>query len=223
MLLILFGALAVTQVATAAAISRPTSAFAYPTQRDAVDESEEEFEGEEGDFELEECEAAADELEFEEEEEEEEEEEFEAPCGGEGTVRDAKPGGAPVATAPAACQVRQAKSTVTALPASDQVRLTIRYRTYAPTPVTIGLKLKDQKGSVTIERTTKHLGGRGVLHVTTRLDAAAMARALTASEFDVSLRAPETPGFCAGDLEQRLHDARHGATHQSQAPHVHSD
>ena len=70
-------------------------------------------------------------------------------------------------TAPAACQVRQAESTITTLPASDQVRLTVRYQTYSPTPVTVGLKLKDQKGAVAIEHATKHLGGKGVLRLTT--------------------------------------------------------
>jgi hypothetical protein len=111
---------------------------------------------------------------------------------------------APFVSAPAACQVRQAESTITTLPGSDEVRLSVRYQTYAPTEITVGLKLKDSKGSVAIEHATKHLGGKGILHLTTKLGSAVMDRAAAASEFDVSLRAPETPGYCADALEQRL-------------------
>ena len=223
LLLALLGALAVSQVAPAAASpSRPTSTFAHPTLRttDADEEAEEELEAEEVEFELEDCGAGgAGELEFEfedeaeeeefelEEEDEAEEEEFEESCGKDAAKAAKK--GAPFVTAPAACQVRQAESTITTLPASNQVRLTIRYQTYSPTPVTVGLKLRDHKGAVAIEHATKHLGRTGVLHFSTKLGSAVMDRAEAANEFDVSLRAPETPGYCAGALEQRLLSAKH--------------
>jgi hypothetical protein len=221
LLLVLLGALAVAQVA-AASPSRPTSTFAHPTVRDdaAEVEAEEEFEAEEEEFEFEDCESAAEELEFDEGAGEFEEEELEADCGAEGEAVKATPKGAPFVTAPAACLVRQAESTITALPGSDRVRLSVRYRTYAPTQVTVGLKLKDHKGSVGIGQTTKHLGAKGVLHLTTELGAAMMERAMTASEFDVSLRAPRTPGFCAGSLEQRLHSVKHTG---AKAPRVYAD
>jgi hypothetical protein len=218
LLLVLIGALAASQVATAASAARPNPAFAHPTLRDAA-EDEEEFVAEDGEFEFEECEAVAEEIEFEGEEEEFEEEESEASCGGE-EVGDSAPKGASFVTAPAACQVRQAESTITTLPAADQVRLTIRYQAYAPTQVAVGLKLKDQKGSIAIEHATKHLSGKGVLRFTTRLGDAVMDRALAASEFDVSLRAPETPGFCAGALEQHLHSVKHTS---ARAPRVYAD
>jgi hypothetical protein len=220
MLLVLLGALAASQAATAASPARPTPTFAHPTLRDNPAEfEEEEFEAEEDEFEFEECEASAGEFEFETGEEFEEEE-LEASCGDEGATAKVKAKGAPFVTAPAACQVRQAESTITTLPDSDQVRLTVRYETYAPTQVTVGLKLEDRKGSVAIEHTTKHMGGKGVLHITTKLGTAVMERASTASEFDVSLRAPETPGFCAGALEQQLHSVKHT---DSRAPRVYSD
>jgi hypothetical protein len=219
MLLVLLGALAASQGATASP-SRPTPAYVHPTVRDdAAEFEEEEFEAEEDEFEFEECEASAGEFEFETGEELEEEE-FEASCGDEGATAKAKAKGAPFVTAPAVCQVRQAESTITTLPGSDQVRLTVRYETYAPTQVTVGLKLEDRKGSVAIEHTTKHMGVKGVLHITTKLGTAVMERALTASEFDVSLRAPETPGFCAGALEQQLHSVKHT---DGPAPRVYSD
>jgi hypothetical protein len=223
LLVALFGAMAVSQVATAASPARSGSTFAHPTFRDDAAEPEDEFEAEEGEFEFEDCESAAEELEFEfddEGEEFEEEEELEADCGGDTSPRKAAPKGAPFVTAPAACQVRQAESTITALPSSNQVRLDIRYRTYSPTQVTVGLKLKDHKGSIPIERATAHMGGQGVLHLTTKLGAAVMERALTASEFDVALRAPETPSFCADTLEQRLHSVKHTSP---RAPRVYAD
>ncbi len=123
-------------------------------------------------------------------------------------------------TAPAACQVRQAESTITTLPASNQVRLTVRYQAWSPTPVTVGVKLKDAKGAVTIDHASKHLSGKGVLHLTTKLGTAVMDRAAAASEFDVSLRAPETPGYCAAALEQRLLSAKHTST---RAPRVYAN
>jgi hypothetical protein len=208
LILVLLGIQAASQAA-AASPPRPTPTFANPTLRGAAAEPEEEDEIEAGadEFEFEECETTAEEFEFGEEEEPEEESE-EACGGGEETTK-AAPRGAPFVTAPAACQVRQAESTITTLPGSDQVRLTVRYQTYAPTQVTVGLKLQDHQGAVAIEHTTKHLGPKGVLHLTTKLGSAVMERALTASEFDVSLRAAETPGFCAGDLEQRLHSVKH--------------
>jgi methionine-rich copper-binding protein CopC len=215
MLLVLLGVLAVSQVATAASPTRPTSTFAHPTLRDdaeAEDEDELEAAEDEFEFEFEECGSGAeDEFEFDEEEGEEwEEEEFEevdcADNGGKGTK--AAPKGAPFVTAPAACQVRQAESTITTLPGSDAVRLDIRYQTWSPTPVTVGLKLKDHKGSLALEHASKRLAGKGVLHLTTKLGASAMDRAAAASEFDVSLRAPQTPAYCAGALEQQLHSAK---------------
>ena len=215
MLLALLGVIVISQVATAAASpTRPTSTFAHPTLRDdAFEPEEDEFEGGE-EFEFEACESAAEELEFEfdeaeeEELEEFEEEEFEADCGDDATGKAASKG-APFVTAPTACQVRQAESTITALPASDQVRLDLRYQTYSPTPVTVGLKLKDRKGTVAIQHAAARMGSKGVLHITTKLGAAVMDRAMAASEFDVSLRAPETPSYCATALEQRLLSAKH--------------
>jgi hypothetical protein len=216
-LLALLGALAVSQVATAASSARPTSTFAHPTLRDDASEPEEESEAEGDEFEFDDCESAAEESEFEFDEVEEEFEEED--CGDGGSAKAAKEG-APFVTAPAPCQVRQAESTITALPASGQVRLTVRYQTYSPTPVTVGLKLKDNKGAVPIEHATKHLGGKGVLHLTTKLGSAVMDRALAASEFDVSLRAPETPSYCAAALEQRLRSVKQTS---AQAPRVYAD
>jgi hypothetical protein len=212
------GALLASQAAVAAPAARPASAPAHPTLRD--DPADEEFEAEEGEFEFEECEAGAEEFEFEEAVEEfEDGEEFEAECGDDAGDLKATPKGAPSVTAPAACKVHEAESTISASPASDELRLSIRYSTFSPTQVTVGVKLKDHQGSVPIAHATRHVGTRGTLQITTKLGAALMERALAASEFDVSLRAPETPAFCAGALEQRLHAARHTS---AKAPRVYA-
>jgi hypothetical protein len=206
--------------ATAASSPRPNPSSAHLALRGTAFEAEEEgeeFEAGEEEFEIEECEAAQEEFE-DLAEDEGEEEEFEAACEDELLKGAAK--NAPFVTAPIACQVRRAESTITALPSTDQVRLTVRYRTYIPTRVTVALKLRDNKGSVGIEHTTKHFGGKGVLHITTKLGSAVMERALKATEFDVSLRAPETPGYCAADLEQRLHSVKHTA---GKAPRVYTN
>lgn len=221
LILVLLSALVASQVAIAASPARPNPTFAQPSLRDEPVEPEEEGEIEafEDEFEFEECEAAASGEEFGEGESEEEE--LEETCGGgEAEAAKAAPPGAPFVTAPALCQVRQAESTITTLPGSDQVRLTVRYRTYAPTEVVVGLKLRDRKGSVAIEHATKHLGPQGALHLTTKLGSAVIERALGASEFDVSLRVPESPDFCASALEQRLRSVKHTS---ARAPRVYSD
>jgi hypothetical protein len=222
MLLVLLGALAASQVATAASPSRPTP-FSHPSLRADASalEDEDEFDEEEVELEFEECGSDFEAIEFEDDEEEWEEED-EIFCEEEGNGGSFKPApkGASYVTAPAACQVRQAESTITTVPGSDLVRLNVRYQTYSPTKVTVGLKLKDHKGSVAIEHATRRLGGKGVLSLTTKLGTAVMDRAAAASEFDVSLRAPETPGYCAGALEQRLHSVKHTG---ARTPRVYSN
>jgi hypothetical protein len=174
-------------------------------------EDEEEFELEAEEFEVEDCEAAEDLFEFEEEEfegEEADEEEFEIEieeCEEEAQKKSKKAG---VVSAPEECRVQQAESSITTLPSSDRVELTVRYLTYKPATVSLGLKLKDNKGSLKIEDTTRHLGKKGVLHITTKVSDAVMERAARAKEFSVALRAPKTPGYCGDLLEQQL-QAKH--------------
>ncbi|HEX4753292.1 MAG TPA: hypothetical protein VH268_10355 [Solirubrobacterales bacterium] len=225
LILVLLGSLAVSQTAFAASSTSPLA----PTAAQAFVEPEEEAEGEEEEFEVveeiefEACEAGAEELEFAEFEEAEEEE-FEEEV--EECEEEAKKGkGASFVTAPAACLVHRAESTITTLPGSDRVRLTIHYTNYSPASVAIGLRLKDHKGSLWLERTTKHLGRSGVLHLTTKLGEAEMERAEKAREFDVELRAADTPGYCSDLLEQHLvskQSATKGKAHGSRvysAPH----
>jgi hypothetical protein len=211
LILVLFALPTIAQAAPLAAPSlakKPTVPHLAP--RDSETEEDEEFEGEVEEIEIEECEAADGIFEFEDEEfegEEAEEEEFEIEveeC--EEEVQKSKKKGA--VTAPEECRVAQAESSITTLPNSDRVELTVRYLTYEPSTVSLGLKLKDGKGSLKLENTTKHLGKKGVLHLTTTVSDAVMDRAAKAKEFNVALRAPKTPGYCGAMLEQQL-QAKH--------------
>jgi hypothetical protein len=209
LILVLLGSLAVAQVATAATTlpQAPTAALLLPSA--AAEAEEEAFEEEEleigEEFEIGECEAATGEVEFGEMEEVEEEafeEEIEE-CEAEAEKGKGREGEAFV-TAPAECLVQRAESTVTTLPGTDRLLLTVRYKNYSSAPVAIGLKLKDHKGSLGLEHTMKHFGNAGVLHLTARLGKAEMERATNAMEFDVALRAADTPGYCGTLLEQHL-------------------
>jgi hypothetical protein len=206
LLIVLFAVPTIAQAAPGATSSlaqKPSVPHLAP--RDAEAEEDEEFEGEAEGIEVEECEAAEGTFEFEEEEfedfEEEEAEEEEVEVEECEEVQKKKAG---AVTAPEECRVSQAESSITTLPNSDRVELTVRYQTYKASTVSVGLKLKDGKGSLKLEDTTKHLGKKGVLHLTTKVSDAVMDRAARAKEFSVALRAPKTPGYCGSMLEQDL-------------------
>jgi hypothetical protein len=205
-LFVLVGAFAEAQFASASSSSPLSVSPALRVALDAEGEEETSFESDESGS----CESAAEEVEEWETSEADEETELEEEAGEE-CVEEVETSGKAFVTGAPACLVRRAESKIATLPATDQVRLTTRYRTYSPAQVSIGLKLKDRKGSLTIAHTTKHFGAGGVLRLTTKLGAAAMARALKANEFDVSLHAAGTPASCAHELEQRLHTVKRSA------------
>jgi hypothetical protein len=208
LILVLCALPTLAQAAPSAASSAKKPTVPHLAPRDSEKEEDEEFEGEVEEIEIEECEAAEGIFEFEEEEfegEEAEEEEFEIEECEEVQKSKKKPG---AVTAPEECRVAQAESSITTLPNSDRVELTVRYLTYKPSTVSLGLKLKDGKGSLKLESTTKHLAKKGVLHLTTKVSDAVMDRAAKATEFNVALRAPKTPGYCGTMLEQQL-QAKH--------------
>lgn len=235
MILVLLGALGVSQVAAAAA-AQPTATTSTSFSPSpsvllaAAPEAEEEDEGEEAEGEveevefeveeevlLEECESATDEFEFEDAAEEKEFEEEVAACEKEAKKKAKSSSGATFVSAPEECVVERAESTIQTLPGSDSVRLTVHYKDYSTGAVAIGLKLRDHKGSLALEHTTKHLGHNGTLRLTTKLGETEMERAEDAREFDVALRAPGTPGYCGDMLEQHLKTAAPPAAHGSSA------
>ncbi|HEY0277401.1 MAG TPA: hypothetical protein VGC32_03940 [Solirubrobacterales bacterium] len=230
MILALLGALGASRAVAAArpAATTPTpsllrSPVPLATAPEDEGEGEEaEVEVEEVEFEveeevlLEECESAADEFEFEDATEEREFDEEVAECEEEAKKK-AKGSGASFVSAPEECLVERAESTIRTLPGTDRVVLTVHYKNYATGAVAIGLKLKDHKGSMALEHTTRHLGHDGTLHLTTKLGETEMERAENAREFDVALRAPGTPGYCGDMLEQHLKTVAPPAAHGSSA------
>ena len=109
---------------------------------------------------------------------------------------------------PAPIEVRGLVKRYGDLVAVDRVDLTVHYVTWSPAAVSVGLALKDGKGTLGLEHATKHFGLGGTLHLSTKLGDAAMERAAKAKEFDVSLRAAKTPAFCGDLLEQRLNASK---------------
>jgi hypothetical protein len=196
-----------TPASTTAKKAPATSRLAL--REDVEDEEEFEFEDEAEEIEIEECEAGFEIFELEEEEldeaeEEELEEEIEE-C--EEEVSKGKKNSTAV-TAPEACRVRSAESSITTLPGTNRVQLTVRYLTYKPSTVSVDLRLKDRKGTLQVDSSKERLDKKGVLHLTTKVSDAVMERALKAKEFDVGLRATKTPSYCGNMLEQEL-QAKH--------------
>ncbi|MBS1888430.1 MAG: hypothetical protein JSU06_14715 [Actinobacteria bacterium] len=196
MVVLLLGSLGAAQAAGAASTSETGSTAPRIALRDDQGENQVEAEdAEEEEVEGEECAGEAFEFGGEDAEEEFEAEDGEE-CGEEDASDDV--------SAPAACLIREAESSVATLPGSDQLRLTIKYKTYSPTPATIGLKLLDRKGSRRLEHANRHLGAGGVLHLDTKITGSLLERTEKAHGLDVSLRAPGTPHFCGELLEQEL-------------------
>jgi hypothetical protein len=215
MILVLLGSLGASPAAFAAATNQlaPTAAAtasSFEPEEEAEEGEEEEFEVVE-EIEFEACEATAEDLEFAEMElgEEEEFEEEVEECEEEAALKSK----GKAVTAPAACTIRSAESTIATIPGSDKVRLTIHYKADSSAAVAIQLRLKDHKGSLSLERTNKHFGKNGVLHLTTKLGQTEMERALDAHEFDVGLRATGTPGYCSDMLEQKLSTKHSSGAH----------
>src|SRR5882724_8751202 len=125
LLLTLFVVPTLSQAAPTTAPAKPT--IVHLALRDADTEDDEEFDGEAEEIEIEECEAAEGSFEFDDEEEfeeVEEDEEFEIEECEEEVLK--KKNGAAV-TAPEECRVGSAESSITTLPSSNRVQLTLRY------------------------------------------------------------------------------------------------
>jgi hypothetical protein len=108
------------------------------------------------------------------------------------------------------CRLESAEATVAAVPGRNQVRLTVRYRTFEPSTVAIDLGLRGGKGSLDLGSETARFGRSGTLHTTETLTDPQMTRAMAAREFEVDLYAVNTPDFCQDEFERHL-TARKGA------------
>jgi hypothetical protein len=157
---------------------------ATPLELDLLaEEGEEAEEGDEGED---------DESESEEEAEEDEEEFVE---GG-------------VTYLPSECLLRTAKASVAAQFARKSLRLTIHYTADAPTRVGIDYWLKGGKGSLQLGSSTRHIGKRGTLRVTARLNDREVQKVRAARAFVVHLEVPAAASSCKGYLTLRLTEKR---------------
>jgi hypothetical protein len=145
-------------------------------------EEAEEGEDEEGEDESEECEADAEEGEGCEEAEEEAEAEE--------------------------CVIEDATARVAADPGNSTVRLTIRYRAFAPASVAIDARLRGAKGGLHLGSSHTRFRRVGVFHDSFGLGEKEMARALAAREFAIDLHAVNTPGYCRMHLSAQRGAAR---------------
>lgn len=159
-------------------------------------------------FETEDGEASAAECAVEAQEEIAEGEPVETECddGDEGDETEA-------GEAPEECFVRTAAATVSTSPDDDTVRVSIHYTSWTPSTVAVTYGLRGGKGGLALGHATKRFGKQGVLKLTANLSDAETLRAAAAKEFDVTVRAVNTPGYCGKIFAQRL-DA-HGAAGQA--------
>lgn len=164
---------------------------AAPSATFAPFEAEEEDEGEEGEEESNDGEEEADDCEFEDEA-------LEEACEEAQEEREAEEAKAEE------CRLESAEATVSALPGRNQVRLTVRYKTFEPSAVAIDLGLRGGKGALDLGTETARFGRSGTLRSTQTLTDPQMARTMAATEFTVGMHAVNTPSFCSDAFEQHL-------------------
>jgi hypothetical protein len=129
-------------------------------------------------------------------------EELEAEECEEGEEEECEEGAGP--EAPPECLLSSAKATVVASVNRDQVRLSVRYATTSPTAVAVEYGLHGARGSLFLGADRKHLGRKGVLHLTRRLTEAQMVRVVAARGFTVRLRVPAAPAYCHHFFDRQL-------------------
>lgn len=94
------------------------------------------------------------------------------------------------------CVIEDATAALTANPGNGTVRLTIRYRAFAPTAVAIDARLRGTKGGLHLGADRTRFRRAGVFHDSFGLSKKEMVRALAAREFAIELHAVNTPPNC---------------------------
>lgn len=177
--LVLVFALGIAKSAQALTLAETPSAIPSVLLPDP-EEAEEEMEDEEDEgWEYEDCEVEEDE---EEECEEEESEEV----------------------APPECLLNSAVASVSASPARDTVRLSVRYTARSVAAVRIGFRLRGGKGALRLGVDQERFKRAGVFRQTERLSEAQMKKVVAAKDFTVELAAVNTPGYCHRYFDRHL-------------------
>jgi hypothetical protein len=102
------------------------------------------------------------------------------------------------------CRLSAAEATVTSVPGQNEVRLTVRYRTFQPSSVAIELRLRGARGPLDLGVDSARFNRAGTVHLTRELSDAEMERAAAAKEFTVGIHAVNSPRFCRGLYERHL-------------------
>jgi hypothetical protein len=98
------------------------------------------------------------------------------------------------------CVIEDATAKLVPRPSSDTVELTIHYESFAPVAAVVEAHLRGSKGKLRLGADHAHLRRAGVYRKSFVLGEKKMDRALTAREFEVELRAVNTPRYCRLEL-----------------------
>jgi hypothetical protein len=172
--LLLLAAAASAHALTLPAVATQASPFASPPEEETEADEEGESDESEVDDEGEDCGAEEDEL-CEEETEEEAEE----------------------------CLLEDADASFTAAPGAGEVRLRVHYRAFEPTAVVVDASLRGAKGSLHLGNERVRFHRAGIYRDSFNLGDKLMAKAVSAKEFEVDLRAVGTPADCEMHLATR--------------------
>ncbi|HWC09145.1 MAG TPA: hypothetical protein VG458_08835 [Solirubrobacterales bacterium] len=179
--LVLVFALAQAKSAHAVALPPPVDSLVGALEEEAEDEREEEAEAEEGWEYEEECEVVG--------EGEQEEEVCEEVEGEDGT--------------PPECLLNSADATVSAVPARDTLRLSVRYTSRSPAAVKVEYWLRGGKGPLRLGEDRKRFNRQGTFRSSERLSDPQMAKVVAARNFTVELQAVNTPRYCHRYFDQK--------------------
>lgn len=165
---------------SAQAVTLPGVPGAVPAVVLPDPEESEEVEDEEADWEYEGCEAGDEEEEISCEEEDLEE------------------------ATPPECLLSSAVATVSASPARDTVRLSLRYTAHSSAAVKVDLRLRGSKGALKLNGEQERFKRTGVFRQTERLSDAQMRKVIATRDVTVDLQVVNTPRYCQSYFDRHL-------------------
>lgn len=105
---------------------------------------------------------------------------------------------------PPECLLSSAEATVSAVPARDTLRLSVRYTARSPAAVKVEYWLRGGKGPLRLGEDRKRFNRQGTFRSTERLSDSQMAKVVAARNFTVELQAVNTPRYCHRYFDQKL-------------------
>jgi len=105
---------------------------------------------------------------------------------------------------PPECLLSSAEATVSALPARDTLRLSVRYTARSSAAVKVEYFLRGGNGPLSLGEDRNRFERKGTFRQTERLTEAQMQRVIAARTFTVELAAVNTPRYCHRYFDQKL-------------------